>query len=224
MRILSDFLSPAFFSGIGSFIFDCDGVLIDSYQANIWWYDRIREHFSLPPMSAAERDFVHAHTMDESIRHITPGELHDEALALNKALDYADVVPRLTPMPGMHRLVRWLGAAGFPLAVNTSRTDTIDMVLAHLGLTEAFHPVISSTKVWRPKPDPQGVREILLAHGVEAERAVYVGDSRVDALTAQAAGVRFWAYGREHPEAELFIDDFEALTTALAKARKSGWI
>jgi len=33
------------------FIFDCDGVLIDSLQANVVYYNRYRTRFGLPPMS-----------------------------------------------------------------------------------------------------------------------------------------------------------------------------
>ena len=41
------------------------------------------------------------------------------------------------------------------------------------------------------KPAPDIVYEILNKSGVEAEKALYVGDSDVDMFTAKAAGVEF---------------------------------
>jgi phosphoglycolate phosphatase len=43
------------------------------------------------------------------------------------------------------------------------------------------------------KPDPAGVLDCLLAFGVPAARAVFVGDSSVDVATARNAGVAAWA-------------------------------
>ena len=35
---------------ISAVIFDCDGVMLDSRQANINFYNHLLDHFSLPPM------------------------------------------------------------------------------------------------------------------------------------------------------------------------------
>ncbi|MCP4666682.1 MAG: HAD family hydrolase, partial [Deltaproteobacteria bacterium] len=70
-------------------IFDCDGVMFDSRQANINFYNHILAHFELPPMDAKAVDFVHMHTADESVRHIFQGTSYtEEAQAFRGQIDY----------------------------------------------------------------------------------------------------------------------------------------
>ena len=51
--------------------------------------------------------------------------------------------------------------------------------------------IVGGEDVTRAKPDPQGLNEIISRFGVEKERVLYVGDSYIDAQTAQNAGVDF---------------------------------
>ena len=48
--------------------FDCDGVLFDSQQANIAFYNAILAHFDRPPLSPEAVDYIHSHTVWESLR------------------------------------------------------------------------------------------------------------------------------------------------------------
>ena len=63
---------------ISAVIFDCDGVMFDSRQANINYYNHILAHFGLPPMPDEEVSFVHMNTADESVRHIFRGTPYTE--------------------------------------------------------------------------------------------------------------------------------------------------
>jgi phosphoglycolate phosphatase-like HAD superfamily hydrolase len=45
--------------------FDCDGVLFDSREANIAFYNAILEQFGMPRLSPAATDFVHSHNIWE---------------------------------------------------------------------------------------------------------------------------------------------------------------
>ena len=47
-------------------IFDCDGVMFDSRQSNISYYNHLLEHFDLHPMTKGQIAYVHAH--DHSFR------------------------------------------------------------------------------------------------------------------------------------------------------------
>ena len=53
--------------------FDCDGVLFDSRQANIAFYNTILARFDQPPMSPEAEDYVHSHTVWESLDYIFSG-------------------------------------------------------------------------------------------------------------------------------------------------------
>ena len=43
-------------------IFDCDGVLLDSRDANIHYYNLVLDYFSPPPLPPCDANFVHMHT------------------------------------------------------------------------------------------------------------------------------------------------------------------
>ena len=208
MALANPLMNPALVEGVECVIFDCDGVLIDSYEANMRYYGMVREELGLPPLSDDERYFVHSRTHKAAIAHIVPEELTERAWEIIRAFDSLSLMKYLKPNDGIHEFLRWLRSAGFKLAVNTSRTDNMEMIFKEMKLDGFFFPVMTSGKVVHPKPHPEGVFEILRVHGVAREAVAFVGDSVVDEKTARAAGVRFWAYGDDGLDAEVHINSF----------------
>ena len=51
--------------------------------------------------------------------------------------------------------------------------------------------IVGGEDVRQPKPDPQGIFQVLQIWDMSKEEVLYMGDSVVDAKTAQAAGVDF---------------------------------
>lgn len=204
------------------FIFDCDGVLIDSFVANCAYYNMYRQHFGLPPMTVVDEMYTHTQNVFDSIRRIIPPELYEEAMEYRKLLNYRDIVPHLKREPGIRRLLCWLRGANFALGVNTNRTDTTQMVFEALDLEGFFDPVMTAGIAPRPKPDPGGMQAILDAwgrdHGLGLGDVVFIGDSDVDELTARNAGMAFWAYKNPDLTAELHLPDFATLHLALRRA------
>ncbi len=121
MIIVNDLMRPEVLAGIRGFIFDCDGVLIDSFAANVWYYNHFRAHFGLPPMSPEEERYTHTRNTFDSFRHILPPERYEEAMRMRETFDYRLVLPHVRREPGVRGLLLWLRSRGFRLAVNTSR-------------------------------------------------------------------------------------------------------
>ena len=61
---------------IAGVVFDCDGVLIDSREANTAYYNRILAIAGFGPMNPDEENYTHMHAMWESLLHIFPQDLH----------------------------------------------------------------------------------------------------------------------------------------------------
>jgi len=197
-------------------IFDCDGVMFDSRQANRNFYNHILARFGYPPMPEEDVAYVHMHTADESIRHVFRGTPHtEEALSYRWEVDYNPFIRDMIMEPGLREILSCLGmSAG--LAVATNRSNTIDWVLERHGLTGIFDLVVSSLDVARPKPHPDPLIKVLDHFEVDGGNALYVGDSPVDAETAAAAGVPFVAYKDERLEADLHARDlWEVMRIAL---------
>lgn len=56
-------------------IFDCDGVVIDSREANITYYNYLREYIGLPKLTREQEDFVQAATVHQAMDAIFPKPL-----------------------------------------------------------------------------------------------------------------------------------------------------
>ncbi len=118
------------------------------------------------------------------------------------------------------------------LAIFTGRTrKEIDHTLERCGVRRFFKSIVTVEDVSRPKPDPEGLQNIL--DGRDPGSAMYVGDNIDDALASQAAGIPFVgiAFGRGEARshrrdllkrlgAQTVLTDVTKLETWLRKASR----
>ncbi len=91
----------------------------------------------------------------------------------------------LLPRPSLRRL-----AKRAELAIFTGRVrKELDYTLDRWGVREFFSRIVTVEEVERPKPDPEGLLEIL--DGRDPATAIYIGDNVDDALAAKSARVPF---------------------------------
>lgn len=218
MTLLDDSYDVSALRRFKGFIFDCDGVLIDSLKANVVYYNKYRTHFGLPPMTPEDEHYTHIQNVYDSLRRIVPAEHYEAALAYRSQIDYRDMLPFLCREPGIRRLLGFLKAAGFLLGVDTNRMDTVHLVFKAVDLEGYFSPVMTVANTAAPKPDPDGVRQILAAWGLKREDVAFLGDSSVDEETAKNAGVAFWAFKNPDLASDLLVPDFPTLLSALKRA------
>lgn len=215
MTRLTALTDPGFLDGLQGVIFDCDGVLFDSMYSNQLYYNAILHGLGLGPMTEEQEAYVHAHAVHESLSYIVPRERWDEINQARSRVDYkTEILPHITPEPGMFELLGRLRQAGYLLGISTNRTNTMDWLVQRFGLERFFSPVVTAQEV-RPKPHPESLHLILRRWGLLPHQVSFVGDSSVDALTAQAAGVRFWAFRNPGLTAELHIDDFWSMALGM---------
>jgi HAD superfamily phosphatase len=91
----------------------------------------------------------------------------------------------LLPRPSLRRL-----AKRAELAIFTGRVwKELDYTLDRWRVREFFSRIVTVEEVERPKPDPEGLLEIL--DGRDPATAIYIGDNVDDALAAKSARVPF---------------------------------
>jgi phosphoglycolate phosphatase-like HAD superfamily hydrolase len=213
-------VSGGLLGGIQGVVFDCDGVLIDSREANIRFYNLILEALSLPPMKPESEEFVHCHTVQESIAHIVPEGRYEEALEAAKDISYSRVLDHIRLQPGLVGLLETLQHLGRSCAVNTNRTNTIGLILDRFDLGRYFDPVVTANMVRQPKPHPESLLAILEQWDLSRDRVVFIGDTWVDEQTASSAGVAFWAYRNNELQAGHVIWDYADLEQRLQAESK----
>jgi phosphoglycolate phosphatase len=82
---------------------------------------------------------------------------------------------------------------GVKLAVVTNKEGRYTQVVLNVHqLTPMFDAVISGDTLPVKKPNPAGVVHCLSLFGVSSDRALFVGDSSIDAATARNAGLPVW--------------------------------
>lgn len=182
---------------IEAIIFDCDGVMFESRQANLAYYNRILAEFSYPPVLAEQKDLAHlCHTASSPA--VLANLLREEDLspALNFAatLDYREFIPYMKPESNLLDLLENL-SGDYPLAIATNRGKSILSILDHFNLQDFFTVVVTSQDVERPKPAPDMLFLAAEKLKVKPEHCLFIGDSELDRLAAAEAKVQFAGYG-----------------------------
>ena len=190
-------------------IYDCDGVLFDSLEANNKLYSDICESLGRSPLTEEELRYIHMHTVFEAVRFITRNDPHLEAEALErlKQTDLRRYVAYLKMEPHLLETLERLGKAKIVRAIDTNRTTSMPHVLELFNLRPYFDMVITALDVKNPKPHPESVLKILETFRFGKEEVLFVGDSEVDQQTARAAGVRFIAYKNPDLASDGLIED-----------------
>ena len=188
--------------------FDCDGVLFDSREANIAFYNDILERFGFPPMAPDSVDYVHSHTYLESLEYLfRETKVLEEVLNFCRTIDYQRFIPMMVEAPHLREFLGFLRPR-FYTALATNRTTTTQAVLHYHALADQFDLVVSAQDVSRPKPHPESLWRILEHFGLTPAEVIYIGDSRVDEEFAQNAGVPFVAYRNPELRADFHLDSF----------------
>lgn len=193
-------------------IFDCDGVLFDTEAANYAYYNYFLEHFGRQPMTRAQFEFVHAHTIDQALNLLFDGdqEIIRQAYQFRKTIDYGEFSKHLTVESSLVTLLTRIRPA-LKTAIATNRTDTMHRLLEEFGLEDLFDMVVTSLDVSQPKPHPEPLHKILAHFKIDVQNALYVGDTDVDAQAAAAASMPFAAYRNPDLSATYFINSLQEL-------------
>ncbi|MGF1631192.1 MAG: phosphoglycolate phosphatase [Kiloniellaceae bacterium] len=116
------------------------------------------------------------------------------AVALPRFLEIYGAAPSALSRlyPGVAETLAELQAAGFLLGICTNKpVGPARQMIAELGIAGHFTALVGGDSLPQRKPDPAPLRHTAGLLGVDLGSLAYVGDSEVDAATAQAAGVPF---------------------------------
>ena len=188
--------------GFKTVIYDCDGVMFDSFEANLAFYDRIMEMLGNPPLERGDQELMnilHTRASQDVLRHIFPDEASwQAAMRCVPAVDYREVVPFMHMEDGLRETLEELSPR-MGLAVCTNRATSMAMVLDYFDLRRYFGFVMTALAVANPKPHPEPLLKVLDHYGIGPGEALFIGDSEVDRRAALAAGVPFVSYKADLP-------------------------
>ncbi len=190
-------------------IYDCDGVLFDSIEANTKLYNNLCAMVGRFPLREEEMNYVHTRTVYEAIHFIFGKEdgLEKRALELLKQVDLRDYIVYLKMEPYLLQMLNLLKSHGIIRVINTNRTTSMKHVMERFGLWPFFDMVVTALDVENPKPHPESIEKIIHAFHLDKEETVFVGDSEVDQQAAESSGIKFIAYKNREIISDAYIGD-----------------
>lgn len=205
-------------------VFDLDGTLVDSRPDLTTAVNQTRAGYGLAELPEGTVGTM----IGEGARVLVDRALADAPLEISRPAalaaflaHYAAVCTVATrPYDGVDALLavcrrRW------PLAVLTNKPMAMTVALVeHLGWQDKFRLLVGGDSLPYRKPDGRGLGHVAQALGVAPDRLLLVGDSRIDAETARAAGAAFvwveWGYAAAADRAGLAGGDSARTPAALA--------
>ena len=182
-------------AGIKAVVFDCDGVMFDTAQANRKFYNEILKRFNKPPLDDEQFQNIHMMTVTTAVEYLFPEmDDHRPVYEMIKRIGYASVIPFMRMEPGLLELLDAIKQAGLVRGVATNRTNTMGKVLIEHRLKKAFDIVVTASDVANPKPHPDQLDKIMGSFALLPRQIVFIGDSIYDQKAAESAGTWFIAF------------------------------
>lgn len=195
-------------------VFDCDGVLFDSREANREYYNYILGKLGRAPLTDEELEYVHIHSLPECLEYLLRDHPHllKKAFEIAKETSYDQFFKYLHPERGVDEFLSWARDYYF-IALCTNRTTSTRPLLRFFNLDQYFHFI--RTALEYPKTDPRALQTILEHFGVEPRETIYIGDSVIDESLCRACGVPLISYKNPKLKAVRVIFSYEELKSLL---------
>ncbi len=178
---------------IDTVIFDLDGTLLDTLDDLT---DSVNAALAANGLSTRTKEEVCAFVgtgikklMQLAVEGGEQNPVWGSCFADFKAHYAAHCAEKTKPYPGILTLLTQLRERGYRLGVVSNKFDLAVKRLNERYFSGLIPVVIGEKEDVRKKPAPDAVFAALEQLGSEKKSAVYVGDSDVDILTAQNAGV-----------------------------------
>ena len=177
---------------IRALLFDLDGTLVDSAQANHAAYSRAL----LEVGAHIEPDDVARAAAGRQWREFLPALLlragvggDPAAVAQRKGELYREMLGELRVNSALVSLAESVRPDMKTVLVTTAAADSVRAIIRHFGLGQTFDFVITGDDVLRHKPDPEAYHLALARLQLRPGECLAFEDSDVGALSAEAAGV-----------------------------------
>lgn len=178
---------------IESVIFDLDGTLLNTLEDLADSVNHVLSLHGFPLRTVDEiRSFI-GNGVPTLIRRSVPHGTDERTAEVCTAemLEYYKLHSRIKTVPynGITELLRELAYRKISTAVVTNKAEPAAKILCNEIFGDAFTVVIGDNGKDRLKPAPDNVFRAINMLGTEKEHILYVGDSDVDMITANAAGL-----------------------------------
>ena len=182
------------------FIFDLDGMLIDSVIYSIRCFNLLFEYYGLPTYDKDLSDLDYDDFREFLRNNI---DFSDQGV-LDKFVEiYASVPEDSEAYEGIHEVLETLLNNGRTLAICSNREEENIKDDVRRVFPDIDFKYISGYRKGAPdKPDPYRLKEIVEKENIPKDEVIYFGDKDVDILAAENANIDMvvvkWGQGNEN--------------------------
>ena len=197
---------------------------MDSVNDVVMSFNKALTMYGFPEMDRDEYIEYLGGNIDEIVSLILKDQNTPENIRLIKDtylnIYYPSKKENTVPFPKSQEILRELQDQGVLIAINSNRFgDSIRTFVDRFFSDIDFLSIMGHEFEYPSKPDPYGVNEIIKKADVSLDEAIYIGDSGMDILTAQNAGIDCvlvkWGYGNQKDWENDYIleaiDDFDEI-------------
>ncbi len=177
-----------------SVIFDLDGTLLDTIADLGKAGNCTLATMGLPPHNLAHYKKLIGNGIRRLVHDFLPAEYRDagsEEKALEIFTNYYEnhMLDLTAPYPGILPFLQKLRDDGYVLSIVSNKNDNLTKTVTTHYFTNLFTYVAGAGEAAPPKPDPASTLDIVKKLGLPKESILFVGDSRVDMITAANSGL-----------------------------------
>ena len=189
---------------IKAIVFDLDGTLADTMPSMLKALNLMLDGYGIARIDAAKMlTFING-TVEDFVTSVLPAGIVENQGNKSKAIEcyeefYSETYCETKKCyDGMQEVLEELSGNHILAILSNKQQNYVDKLGRQLFREGLFSQMLGAQIGVPGKPDPTGMRNLLAKIGVRNDEAVYIGDSDVDIITAQNAGVRSisvsWGY------------------------------
>jgi beta-phosphoglucomutase family hydrolase len=193
-------------SSAPGFIFDWDGVIIDSHAQHEESWKRLFQELDRPmPEGFFKATFGmrNQQIIPMSFDFVDEDDQAEIARLGDRKEDlYREILRRdgIEPLPGVLILLKELKKLGIPTAVGSSTPRlNIETIMEMTGLEPYFQEIVSAEDVTKGKPDPEVFLKAAERLGRTPARCIVFEDAHVGIEAGKKAGMKVVAVATTHP-------------------------
>jgi HAD superfamily hydrolase (TIGR01549 family) len=202
---------------IKAVIFDVDGTLLNSFEANFILFQKLMEAAGYPLPTGEEYKSIFHRTLHDAIQILAHTNDEKETKRIQDFIEKIDVPPA-TFSEGVSEVVKTLNEK-YLLAIVTSRIKAYAFESPLNTLEHYFKIAVTYEDTELHKPDPEPLLLAAKQLNIEPSECVYIGDVRSDFDAAQAAKMKFILYSQETAEwTSMHTNNFTELPNLIERA------
>lgn len=171
-------------------IFDCDGVLFDSVQANLSYFKKCLEILDYPLPSEALLKKVSYFSIFQLFNELLQDiEKAEHAFTISQTISYDPFLKKMKPLFNFESVLVPLREK-YQMAVASNRSRSLQKVFTYFNLETYFNYRISVLDA-KAKPDPDMLIKCIRYFNVTKEESIFIGDAKTDKQAADSASIDY---------------------------------